>query len=67
MVDLPSATVAALPGGTSAEVATLYCLVRTLGVNIPQVSRVQVLVDGQAAESLRGHVDLLDPLVLSDF
>jgi hypothetical protein len=67
VVDLPSATVAALPGGTSAEVATLYCLVRTLNVNIPQVSRVQVLIDGQQAESLRGHVDLLDPLVLSDF
>jgi len=67
VVDLPSATVQAMPGGTSAEVATLYCLVRTLSADIPQVSRVQVLVDGQAAESLRGHVDLLDPLVLSDF
>jgi Sporulation and spore germination len=67
VVDLPSSTVQALPGGTSAEVATLYCLVRTLSVNIPQVTRVQVLIDGQAAESLRGHVDLLDPLVLSDF
>jgi hypothetical protein len=67
VVDLPSATVAAMPGGTSAEVATLYCLVRTLCQNIPQVARVQVLIDGQSAESLRGHVDLQDPLVLSDF
>lgn len=67
VVDLPSSTVAALPGGTSAEVATLYCLVRTLCADIPQVSRVQVLIDGQAAESLRGHFDLQDPLTLSDF
>ena len=67
VVDLPSATVAAMPGGTSAEVATLYCLVRTFTLDIPQVDRVQVFIDGQAAESLRGHFDLQDPLALSDF
>jgi hypothetical protein len=67
VVDLPSATVAALPGGTSAEVATLYCLVKTLESAVPGVSRVQVLIDGQVAESLRGHFDIADPLVLSDF
>jgi hypothetical protein len=67
VVDLPSATVAALPGGTSSEVATLYCLVHTLCADVPDVSRVQVLIDGQPAESLRGHFDLQDPLSLSDF
>lgn len=67
VVDLPAATVAGLPGGTSAEVATLYCLVRTLVTNLPGVTRVQVLIDGERAESLLGHVDLLDPLSLSDF
>lgn len=67
VLDLPSATVAGLPGGTSAEVATLYCLVRTLVANLPTVKRVQVLIDGEQAESLRGHVDLMDPLTLSDF
>lgn len=67
VLDLPAATVAGLPGGTSAEVATLYCLVRSLATNIPGVVRVQVLIDGAAAESLRGHVDLSDPLSLSDF
>jgi hypothetical protein len=67
VVDLPASTVAGLPGGTSAEVATLFCLVRTLSANIPQVGRVQVLIDGQVPESLRGHVDLQDPLNLADF
>ena len=67
VVDLPAATVLALPGGTSAEVATLYCLVHTLCADVPMVSRVQVLVDGQRAESLRGHMDIQDPLGLSDF
>jgi len=67
VLDLPAATVAGLPGGTSAEVATLFCLVRTLGASIPGVGRVQVLIDGQVPESLRGHMDLQDPLTLADF
>lgn len=67
VLDLPAATVAGLPGGTSAEVATLYCLVRSLATNIPGVVRVQVLIDGSPAETLRGHVDLSDPISLSDF
>jgi hypothetical protein len=67
VIDLPAATVDGLPGGTSAEVATLFCLVRTLSATIPQVGRVQVLIDGQVPESLRGHVDLQDPLNLADF
>jgi hypothetical protein len=66
VVDLPQATVDALPGGTSAEVATLYCLIRSLGQNLPQVGRVQLLIDGQVPESLRGHLDLQDPLSLND-
>ncbi|MGH7442736.1 MAG: GerMN domain-containing protein [bacterium] len=67
VVDLPSATVDALPGGTSCEVAVLYCLVHTLCADVPKVSKVQVLIDGQPAESLRGHFDLQDPLGPSDF
>jgi hypothetical protein len=66
VVDLPQATVDGLPGGSSAEVAVLYCLIRTLNQNLPQVARVQVLIDGQVPESLRGHMDLQDPLSLGD-
>jgi hypothetical protein len=66
VVDLPRVTVDGLPGGTSAEVAALYCLIRTLNQNLPQVARVQVLIDGQVPESLRGHLDLQDPLSLGD-
>jgi hypothetical protein len=67
VIDLPSATVAGLPGGTSTEVATLYCLLRSFSADVPGVLRLQVLIDGEPAESLRGHVDTLDPLSLSDF
>jgi hypothetical protein len=48
-------------------VAVLYSLVRSFVANIPEVSRVLVLVDGEPAESLLGHMDLLDPLTLADF
>jgi hypothetical protein len=67
VIDLPSATVTGLPGGTSTEVATLYCLLRSFSANVPGVLRLQILIDGEPAESLRGHVDTLDPLSLSDF
>lgn len=67
VVDLPLATVQALPGGTSSEVAVLYCLLRSLGSALPGVSRLQVLIDGEEAETLKGHVDLHDPLTLADF
>ncbi len=67
VLDLPAATAQALPGGTSAEVATLYCIVRSLTANVQGVGRVQVLIDGQAAPSLAGHVDIQDPLTLADF
>lgn len=67
VVDLPSSTVNALPGGTSSEVAVLYCLVHTLCADIPGLQRVQILVDGAVVESLRGHFDLRDPLTPADF
>lgn len=67
VVDLAPETVQGLPGGTSAEVATLYCLIRSLSMNIPAINRVKLLVDGEEVESLRGHIDLRDPLSLADF
>lgn len=67
VIDLPFATTQGLSGGTSAEVATLYSIVRTFTANIQGVGRVQILIDGQPAPSLAGHVDTLDPLTLADF
>ena len=67
VVDLPAATAQGLPGGTSAEVATLFCIVRSFTANIQNVGRVLILIVGPAAPSLAGPVDIQDPLTLADF
>ncbi|HEX9188051.1 MAG TPA: GerMN domain-containing protein [Vicinamibacteria bacterium] len=60
-VDL-SGEAANLPGGSRAELLTVYSVVNTIVTNFPSVSRVRILIDDRAADSLGGHVDLSRPL-----
>lgn len=53
--------------GTTWEELTLRSLLRTLGANVPGARRVQILVDGQAVETLGGHFDVSDPLDLDEW
>ena len=55
------------PGGSAAEMATLRCLVSTIGANFPAIDRVRVLVDGASVPSLAGHADLSRPLKVEDY
>jgi spore germination protein GerM len=50
------------PGGSSAEMLTLYSIVNSLTLNFPQIKRVQILIDGKAAESIAGHISLRQPV-----
>ena len=50
------------PGGSKAELLTVYTIVDALTVNLPAIKAVQLLVDGKAVETLAGHVDLRGPL-----
>jgi len=61
-VDLSKEAVMAHPGGTDAELMTVYSLVNSLVVSFPAVKRVQILVEDRPAETLAGHVDLTRPL-----
>jgi hypothetical protein len=36
-------------------------IVDALTVNLPAISRVQILIDGKQADTLAGHVDLRHP------
>jgi hypothetical protein len=50
------------PGGALEELFTIYAIVNSLTVNLPAVTRVQILIDGKEADTLAGHVDLRHPL-----
>ncbi|HOJ51798.1 MAG TPA: GerMN domain-containing protein [Syntrophales bacterium] len=45
------------PGGSAAEMATIYSLTHTLTENIPEVKGVKILVEGKEINSIKGHID----------
>lgn len=67
VLDLDGASLLTHPGGTSSEFVTLYSMVKSLCDNFRDIKRVQFLVDGQAKETLAGHISIIDPLSLEDF
>ena len=65
-VDLGGSIVSAHPGGLIDEALTVYAIVNAITVNLPDVTGVQILVEGREVDSLRGHVDLRAPLARSN-
>jgi len=61
-VNLSAEAAAGLPGGSKAELLTVYSIVNSVVTNFPGVSRVQILVEDKVVPSLAGHVDLSRPL-----
>lgn len=47
-----------LPSGISTEQLAVDAITRTLHAAVPQARRLRILIDGQEAETLAGHVDL---------
>jgi germination protein M len=60
-VDL-SAEARGATGGTLDEALAVYAIVNALTTNLPDVTAVQILVDGKEVDTLAGHVDLREPL-----
>ncbi len=50
------------PGGSSAEMMTVYSIVNSLALNFPQIKRVQILIDGKPIETITGHLSLRQPV-----
>ena len=50
------------PGGSSAEMMTVYSVVNSLALNFPEVKRVQFLVEGEEIETIAGHLSLRHPI-----
>jgi hypothetical protein len=61
-VDLGPEVTTRHPGGSAAELLTVYAIVNAVTANLPSVQRVQILIDGKEADTLAGHVDLRRPL-----
>jgi germination protein M len=49
-------------GGSMEEILAVYAIVNSIVVNIPEVRRVGILVNGRELATLNGHLDLRRPL-----
>jgi hypothetical protein len=67
VIDLDADAPGLHPGGTTSEYLSLYTLVKSLVENFKEVKKVQLLVGGEAKESLAGHLDISEPLTLESF
>jgi Sporulation and spore germination len=61
-VDLSEAVRTNHPGGSNSELLTIYSVVNSLILNIPQIERVKILIDGNETSTLAGHIDLQYPI-----
>jgi spore germination protein GerM len=50
------------PGGSSAEIMTVYSIVNSLALNFPQIKGVQILIEGERGGSITGHLVLDRPI-----
>jgi hypothetical protein len=66
VVDLSGALAAAQPSGIEPETLTLLSIMATLHANLPSVTEVHFLVDGQPHETLAGHADLTRTYLASE-
>jgi hypothetical protein len=58
VVNLSGAFVASHPSGIQTETLTVMSICGTLHANLPRVTQVRFLVDGQPHATLAGHADL---------
>jgi len=65
-VDLDPSIRTAHPGGATEELMTVYTIVNAVLTNLPNLQEVQILIGGQEADTLAGHVDLRRPLRKND-
>jgi hypothetical protein len=65
-VNLKASFAASHPSGLETESLTVLSICGTLHANLPQVTEVRFLVDGQVRPSLAGHADLTRTYLVAD-
>ena len=58
VADFSNALAAETPSGILSEQAAVDSIAQTLAGNVPSLRRLKILIHGQEAETLAGHVDL---------
>ncbi len=66
VVNLTSAFAASHPSGLETETLTVLSICATLHANLPRVTEVRFLVDGQPRATLAGHADLTRTYLTAD-
>ena len=66
VVNLSGAFVANHPSGVETETLTVMSICATLNANLPRVTQVRFLVDGQPRATLAGHADLTRTYLAAD-
>jgi hypothetical protein len=67
IVNLSAAFVEQHPSGIEPETMTLLSIIGTLHANLPSITQVRFLVDGQPRETLAGHADLTRVYLAADY
>ncbi|GEM_PF-2158902 len=61
-LDLSSDIIRNHPGGSNAELLTIYSIVNSICKSFPEFKMVQILVDGKVVNTLKGHIDISLPI-----
>jgi hypothetical protein len=54
------------PGGSLSELQTIYALANSLSLSFPYIRQVQLLIEGQELQTLKGHARIDQP-IYADF
>jgi Sporulation and spore germination len=65
IADFSEAMGTSIPSGIDSEQLAIDSIARTLEANVPQVQRLKILLHGQEADTLAGHVDLAGTFVVN--
>jgi len=61
-IDLSSRVSTGHPGGIRSELITVYSIVNTVVLNVSEIDKVKILIEGKDAETLAGHIDIRFPI-----
>jgi hypothetical protein len=61
-VDISETIASQYPGGARTEMLTVYSIVNSLVLNVPEIDSVKILIGGREALTLAGHIDLRFPI-----